>query len=349
MTSSEQSRQYWQIASGSSGRNYAKYFTRHGLAFVGGKDNIEQLAQVQPGDVLLLKSGRSKVVAAGVIVTRDRKHSGNANRDGNADKDWLHDFDGWDLPAYCYVDWYRPGSKIEISGLSRATIQRLPQREHQEIACAIIQSNLKFFDELLAEPTATKELSEQDVFELLNKEGLRPNVADELTAALRKISLLAYYYRKDCRWEDVREHETRTFLIVPLLLALGWTAQEIKIELPVPGGRVDIACFPDRYRQTSDCVLLLESKDFSSGLDYAPDQAARYAQSLPKCNIIVTSNGFCYRAYTRKNEGLKGFELAGYLNLLRPRDSFPLEPKPDNGALGLLRCLLPPRGAAQMS
>jgi len=34
---------------------------------------------------------------------------------------------------------------------------------------------------------------------------------------------------------DIREHETRTFLVIPLLLALGWAEQQLKIEMPAAG------------------------------------------------------------------------------------------------------------------
>src|SRR6266705_5401642 len=111
-------------------------------------------------------------------------------------------------------------------------------------------------------------------------QGLRPSAADELTNTIRKIRLLADYYYKQSWWEDVREHETRTFLVVPLLLALGWAEQQLKIEFPVPRvGRVDIACFTGPFLQCSDedVVVLIETKGFSSGLDFARGQAEAYA------------------------------------------------------------------------
>lgn len=118
---------------------------------------------------------------------------------------------------------------------------------------------------------------------------MRPKTAENLTATLDRIRSLAQYYHEHYDRPDVREHETRTFLVIPLLLALGWAEQQIKIELPVKDRRrADVACFPKPYtKKNPGCVLILETKAFSQGLDYAPEQAKRYPDSLPKCQVVV--------------------------------------------------------------
>lgn len=66
---------------------------------------------------------------------------------------------------------------------------------------------------------------------------------------------------------------------------------------------LDIACFSRTYqRNNNECVLILETKDFSSGLDYAPEQAHRYAEAFPSCQVVVVTNGYCYKTYIRSNE-----------------------------------------------
>jgi len=337
---------YWQIAAGSAGRKYADLFLKFGMAFVGGKKQIETMDEVSAGDVILLKLGVSKVIAAGEIVERDGKCKGNAEKE--EDKLWLRDFDGWDLPAYCYVDWRVPNKPVETSGLTRATIQKAPQEKHKEIADSLLDLPIC---KPKPEPVPTKPVSDEDILEFLISEGLRPSAADELTNTLRRIRLLADYYfglptRKqtsDVRWEDIREHETIAFLIIPLLLALGWAEQQIKIELPCERGRVDIACFSRAYRKQNDeCVLIIEAKDFASGLDYAPAQALRYAKDFSSCRVVVVSNGYCYKTYVRSG-GAFDLTPSAYLNLLKekPRDRYPLDPKNVDGALGVLKWLLP--------
>ena len=155
--------------------------------------------------------------------------------------------------------------------------------------------------------------------------------------------LASYYYNLGYeRWSDIREHETRSFLIIPLLLALGWAEQQMKIELSCSAGRVDVACFSRSYRQKNEeCSLIVESKDFASGLDYAPKQAQRYAEAFPSCRVVIVSNGYCYKSYIRSESGNFNTKPSAYLNLLNPRDRYPLEPKTVKGALDVLRWLLP--------
>ncbi len=327
------SKTYWQIAAGSSGRNYSEYFIKFGVAFVGGDLQRKTMSLVRKGDVVVIKNGLYQILAAGEVVEKE----GEAN--GCGDKSWLRDFDGWDLPAYCYVNWHVPPKPITTDGLTRATIHKLPQAKHQKIADDLLLLPVHSPD---PEPEETNPINDDQILRHLVNEGLRPSSADDLTNTLRKIRLLAQYYYTNCRWEDVREHETRTFLVAPLLLALGWSEQQIKVELPCSKGRVDIACFSKPYkRKNKECVLIVETKDFSSGLDYAPEQARRYAEDFPSCQVVLVTNGFCYKAYVRKENKTFSLEPSAYLNLLKARERYPLDPVNVDGALNVLSWLLP--------
>jgi hypothetical protein len=330
---------YWQVAAGGVGREYSGEFLRYGLAFVG-KPQRAAMEQVQPDDILLLKRGLSVVTAVGRAVERDGKCV------GYGDRQWLRDFDGWDLPSYCNVEWHAPAEPIQTSALTRATIQRVNQPHLVALADSVLAS-VPAATEIAADPPPTRHVEDAEILEFLIREGMRPAQAEDLTAAFRRIRLLATYYYENCRWSDVREHETRTFLIMPLLLALGWAEQQVKIELGVSGGRVDVACFSRPYRRDergkandADCILLLESKDFSSGLNYAPDQAKGYAENFPSCQVVVVSNGYCYKTYLREGSRFST-SPAAYLNVLKPQDRYPLDPENVDGCLSVLRCLLP--------
>jgi hypothetical protein len=176
--------------------------------------------------------------------------------------------------------------------------------------------------------------------EFLIGEGLRIADAEDLTVTLRRIRRLAnYYYEHKVGWEQIREHETRTFLIVPLLLALGWPEQSIKIEQPVPGGRVDLALFDAPFDgRPEKAVALIETKGFTQGLSYAPGQAKGYTASFPDCKVIFVSNGYCYKAY---ESGAQGFPdtPSAYLNIRSPSDRYPIDPSVP-GALKVLELLL---------
>ena len=325
---------YWQVAAGSRGRDYANLFLKYGMAFVGGDKQIAAMNEVREGDILLLKSGLQKILAAGKVVKRDGKFK------GRGDKSWLRDFDGWDLQAYCYVDWRVAKPPVKTEGLTRATIQRIHQDRHKAIADALLSRGS--VNRPASEPEETKEIDDATILKFLIKEGLRPASADVLTNTISRIRLLADYYYHNCSWEDIREHETRTFLVVPLLLALGWAEQQLKIELPCQGGRIDIACFSKAYRRNHDeCSVLIETKDFSSGLDYAPNQARNYSQHFPNCKVVVVTNGYCYKTYLRDSTGEFRTQPSAYLNLLKPRDKYPLDPDNVDGALNAIKWLLP--------
>lgn len=327
--------QYWQIAAGSQGRDYAKDFLRFGMAFVGGPQQMSKMAEVEVGDRVLLKRGMSHIMAVGEVVQRDGKHR------GENDKKWLMDFDGWELPSYCFVDWHQPEKVIVQKGLTRATIQNVGNQQLRDVADKVIV-DVPVNKKLDPEPVETSLVDDQTIIEDLIRQGLRPGAAEELISTFNRIRLLArYYYRR--RWEDVREHETRTFLVIPLLLALGWAEQQIKIELPVKNrGRADIACFSQPFwRRSGECVLNVETKGFSQGLDYAPNQAKRYAEQFENCRVVVVSNGYCYKAWSRQGSEWSVGTPSGYLNLLEPRDRYPLDPGNVPSCLEVLKLLLP--------
>lgn len=327
---------YWQIGCGSMGREYAEQFIRYGMAFVGGDDKVRRMRDVQVGDTILLKSGMSRVLAVGTVVNRDDRHR------GEDDKEWLRDFDGWDLRAYCFVEWHVPQQLISTGGLTRATIQKVKKQHLKDLADRVL-STVPPHCTIAPEPRPTQPVDDKEILEFLIREGLRPAGAEELTATFVRVRLLAQYYYNRRQWEDIREHETRTFLIIPLLLALGWAEQQIKIELPVKNRkRADVACFSKPYaRKKDECVLILESKGFNQGLDYARSQAEQYAAHFPNCLVIVITNGYCYKAFRRQDDGAFAETPSAYLNLLKPRDKYPLDPDNVQGCLEALRLLLP--------
>lgn len=327
---------YWQIGAGSWGRDYSDKFLKFGMAFVGGSEPIATMEKVEQGDIVVLKMGTQKILAAGKVIQRDGKPR------GDADKEWLRDFDGWDLQAYCYIDWKKPSKPVAVKGLARKTIQKLHQQKHKDVADDILNTGS---DETVAsEPEETREIQDREILKFLVKEGLRPSSADDLTNTVSRIRLLAEYYYHHCNWEDIREHETRTFLVVPLLLALGWAEQQIKIELPCSVGKIDMACFSKSYsyeRKKDECVAIIETKGFSSGLDYVQKQAKAYSKDFPNCKVVIVTNGYCYKIYLRVGKRQFQTNPSAYINLLKPKERYPIDPENVGGALDAIKWLLP--------
>jgi len=333
---------YWQIASGSYGREYQDYCTRFGLAFVGGDAQIDTMEMVQPGDRVILKHGNSMIIAAGEVASRGGKHR------GMGDKDWLWDFDGWELPAYCYVDWHVPSKAISQKGLTRTTICKIDKPHLRKLADNLISDFAvqQLFD---PEPRRTIKVEDKEILDFLISRGLRPGAAEDVANAFNRIRLLADHYYKNCWAEDIREHETRTFLIVPFLLALGWTEHQIKIELPVGGRRrADVACFNRPYvrlksKKTNDedCGLIIESKGFGQGLEYVFEQAKQYADHFQNCRVIAISNGYCYKIFEKEDNKTPSFKFSAYVNIRNMRKEYPLDPDKVKGCLEALWLLLP--------
>jgi hypothetical protein len=335
---------YWQVAAGNADtRDFTHAFLKFGLAFVGDR-GYATMDKVRAGDRIILKQGKSAIAAVGRVVDRDGQCR------GRGDKAWLNDFDGWVLEAYCHVDWHVPTKPISVEGLTRGTMTSLHVPAVRELAERVLKE-VPPLGVRTAEPRPTRRITDEEILDFLIKRGLRPAAADDLTTALRRIRLMANYYYKECDWEDVREHETRTFLILPLLLALGWPEQRLKIELGAPGQkRIDVACFAKPYQRNDehepnnqDCLVILESKGFEHGLDQAPAQARGYAEHFPACRCVIVSNGYCYKAY-RRDPGSGAFSMipTAYLNVLNPQDRYPLDPENIKGALDVLDAIMPP-------
>ncbi len=332
---------YWAIAagSGSKGRDYSNLFLRFGMAFFGSGAN--RYDEIKVGDTVILRRGTKEIVAAGRVVSREGKHN------GLRDKKWLSDVDGWNLPAWCYVDWKKPkDGPIFVTGFGSQppTLFETKTSEPRQEAERILATGCSPEETEYKEPEETELVADPKLLETLVREGLSTSSANELTDAVAKIRLLADYYYNHCNWGDIQEHETRTFLVIPLLLALGWSEQQIKIEL----AKVDIACFSKPYKNEKEskenCVAIIETKGFASGLDHARGQADSYSDDFPNCKALITTNGYCYKIYLKDEKGSfpkDSYDPSAYINLLSPRDKYPLNPKKGNGALDAIKWLLP--------
>jgi hypothetical protein len=340
---------YWQIGSGAGDREYWQECLDFGMAFVGHKETMEK---VRKDDIVVMRKGAKEIVAVGKVI----EHQGESVGFADEDKNWLRDFDGWDLPAYCYVEWHKPPDPLQVrEQLAQRAICRLNKPGIRECADQILSENPPYPSER-GGPPPTQRVTDEEIEDFLGQKGLSPEDAKVALSIMNDIrSLVNHYYEFGYQhWDEVKEHEIRTFLIVPLLLALGWDEQQIKIELSssklgVAGkrGSIDVACFSANYRpgdkevNRNNCKLIIESKRFSSGITRrAPKQAKGYAEGLPNCEVVLASNGYCYKAFTR--DGAEGFseQPSAYLNLRMPKREYPLDPSV-GGALRVLELLLP--------
>jgi hypothetical protein len=203
-----------------------------------------------------------------------------------------------------------------------------------------------------------RDLEEVDLVEIqshLISEGLESEFAENFVDNLEQIQSVAdrYFESEYKNWPDIQEDEVRAFLVVPLLQALGWDERRIRLELTPSklgvesGKRIDIACFSRPYEagkkdaNRGNCTFLIEVKRFSSGVTSdAPDQVKKYAEGIPGCQMVMVSNGYCYKAFIREDDGNFPDTPSAYLNIRKPSRNFPLNDDVQ-GCLELLRLMLP--------
>ncbi len=155
--------------------------------------------------------------------------------------------------------------------------------------------------------------------------------AEVIVNTIWRLRRVAKWYNSHS--SDVGEHEIRTFLIVPLLISMGWAEQKIKIEW----NNIDVTLFDAPYSKQSNPLLIIESKRLWAGLQYAPEQAISYAQSYPTCKQLIVSDGIRYKLFHRTGDE---WSYAAYMNLLAPKRSHPYEPDVD-GAVSFFLALIP--------
>jgi len=330
--------QVWQVAAGDGSRDYTTVFTRFGVLLTGPGTDGPYNANTQPykpwpfihetaaglkdQDLVALKrpSGKSwEVVAVGRIL---------------GEYEWIENFEdveGWDLQHARRVEWRLPAAPTFVPTLRRGTLSRVNNGAASAAVCAAWEGGNPVVAQALA--ALPPPLTDDELIETLVDDGLRVSAAEDVAQTLRRVRRLASWYQRKGR--DVSEHETRSFIVVPLLLALGWPEQQLKVEW----NRLDIALF-DRHFGAKDAQLhaIVETKRLREGLGGAEKQVMNYATSHPTCRHVVVTDGISYKVFSRASGT---WAHTASMNLLLPRQTHWFLPGV-GGAVGVFRALLPP-------
>lgn len=317
----------WQIAAGDGTRDYSKIFMKFGVILVGPGDpgpypqhrdiyndsssrwyneSVPRLAdEIQIDELVILKRphGREwEILAVGKIMSAYTYQAA------------FSDVDGWDLQHCRQVKWKAPKSQTILTGLRRGTLARVSPSNQNVLQNAgdIWQDGKKI--ECHGLPPVAPDLQVDELIDALIDHGTPSNHAELVTSTIWRLRRLAKWY--DQRRSEVGEHEIRTFMIAPLITALGWAEQRIKIEW----NKIDIALFCRPYEPGLLPSVIIESKSLGHGLRYADDQAQAYLKEYPDCKRLVVSDGIRYKLYKKDAQGW-GFH--SYLNLSSPRSRHP--------------------------
>ena len=360
---------FWQVASGDVGRDYSRLFLDHDVMCIGpgrfgGYDDqryaeffrTEQFTpakttmirkfhdDVQIGDIILLRKGQ-EVVGIG-IVAGDYDHD-----------DRFDDVNGWDLEHCRRVIWQRhfadalrtmQDKKKLFGHLKQQATFSSVTRANGEVLDRIEPLIGKIKTRKLVEMPASppKPLSPEELGQQLFSKGIANDAVDRvLTAIERQRRLLKWYKEQRRESQRPKEHEVVAHMVLPLLLALGWSEQLLAIEW----GKIDLAAFCNTPTTAETCVLICEAKEMRHGLQGVLEQAVGYTKKLKlkRCKRILLTQGARFYSYDRPSKGWSyPLPPTGYINVekIRTEHVFP----PNTNAVDTI-VALSPLGAVQAS
>ncbi len=305
-------RTVWQISGGPASRAYADVFLRHGVGLIGpgdagawttdrGDEDFADLQGVasgfvrrfasepQIGDIILLRSGLSRIRAVGLVA---------------GDYQYLSQFDdvnGWDLQHARRIRWCELPAEHEFGAL---VFGANPVRFSRVGADEVIDYARRF---VLSPPTYWQEASLPALPPEEPALDAPPEAIQQVVAEVQ--DLYPLLWDRERFGEHPAEDELVGHFALPLLRALGWPPERIAVKWRY----IDIALFRKLPRIPANCHLVLEAKRLGAGVEGALKQAQDYVQSLEVPLDIVVTDGVRYRMYA----AALGYAPVAYANLVR--------------------------------
>ncbi len=332
--------QVWQIACGEKGRRYDKLFLDHDVMFLGpgrfgpysedayernpaalaeGKGKIKYIRQfatnVHRKDIVLLRAGY-RVLSVGRVM---------------GEYEYSPIFDdvyGWDVEHSRRVAWQKQHDEA-LAALQResplfAGRKQIPTftRVHDT---AVLDRVRHLFSQterrdLLPLPRLPESpMTPEQLSDALFREGLSYDASLQVERAVRKLRGLLDWYGGARSPDRPTEHEVVAHMILPLLLALGWSEQLLAIEWK----KIDLAGFIRTPTTPESCGLVCEAKGMDNPLQDVAQQAIGYcdAHQLVNCCKILVGDGGYFSLY-RKRAGVWEAEPSGYVSLRKLRRNY---------------------------
>lgn len=323
----------WQVGSGSSDRPLSDQFIRYGVALIGPGDSGNYrvhgsddefvksfVRDVKPGDRIVLREGRRRIKAIGIVVVKEQPSAfaDQAHYPVSDSYVYLPQFDdeeGWDLQHGHRVCW-----TIVDKVLNRDAFGSVPSRfsgiYDNEVVSLVNETSLNGNPALLPElPPINSTLTSDEIGNQLFRRGLSQHNVERTIAVIEQICRLRNWYQQTKQWPQ--EQEAIAYMVVPFLLALGWSEQQTAVQW----NRIDIALFSRGERTKENCKIVVEVKRNDSGLAWAIDQARGYINGLGllNCSRCLVTDGVRYRIVNAipRNDGT---DISVYANLTRIKD-----------------------------
>jgi hypothetical protein len=152
-------------------------------------------------------------------------------------------------------------------------------------------------------------------------EGLPSEHVDNLTKTLESLQRVASWYWNKTKRPEGRpsEQETICYLVIPLLLSLGWSQQTAAVQWRY----VDVALFRGMPPTDETLACVLEAKLLGRSVFSRAGQAREYALRTGRksCDRLIVTDGIRYALHRRSGDT---FNLVAYLNILNMRDDYPV-------------------------
>ena len=341
--------QVWQIAAGKKDRSYIDLFLDYDVMFMGpgrfgqydkityeplekdeiiNKGTATQLRQfcteVEGKDVVLLRLGSQAEAIGWIRPWKLPEYYWNPNFD---------DVFGWDLQHTRRVIWQHQLTD-ELRKMQKSkglfhyrcpTFSKVHKRLDQ-IKDLFSQCTDRDFKPL---PSLSKPLTLEKLGTELFTKGLPNEHVDKFILAIQRQRRLVKWY--DENGEKVKrpsEHEVVAHMILPLLLALGWSEQLLAVEWR----KVDLVAFECTPTTPANCCLVCEAKGYGHGLQNVLTQATTYAKrlKLDNCKRILLTDGARLYLYQRQKDDNWNENPVGYLNIDKIRTNH-IIPSETNG------------------
>ncbi len=321
----------WQVGAGDTERSYGKICKTFDVMIVGpgGPGPFEEArysnqgdirnslrrfcVQAHRGDLVILRLGTGDVLALGEIAD-----------DQAGWCELFADVDGWDLHHVRRVRWFPNTAKDFPSKTFGGQV-----RTFAAVNVSLVRSWVESLDipdsvrtrQLVQLPPAGTLLDSDELGTRLFVEGLPSEYVDKLMATFASLQRVASWYRNETKRPEGRpsEQETVCYLVVPLLLSLGWSQQTAAVEW----NRVDVALFRGMPSKDSTLSCVVEAKLLGRSVFSPFGQACEYALRAGRdgCDRLIVTDGIRYALHRRTGGN---FLLEAYLNILEMRDSYPI-------------------------
>ena len=271
--------------------------------------------EIKSGDLVVLRIGTKTVAAVGEIIGSYEHH------------EQFNDVDGWDLGHVRRVRWlweYKDEPKyFPTYTLKRGdTTQELSAPEVITWMESLDIPETAYSNTPIELPdNGDRNIDITEISEHLFDEGVASLTISKLLDEIDELVCIANWYSRKGQFPS--ERETVSYLVVPLLRALGWTPQRMAVEW----NRIDLALFDRLPRTEENLSVVVEAKKKDFACLSAFSQAQNYAQELTNCNRIVVTDGLRYGVFKRDrvfSSQQHNFSPYAYLNLTRLRTEYPL-------------------------